>query len=55
MDYYSAIKRIMSFAATWRGLEIIVRNKVRKRPPRITYPEYDANQLIHEIETDSQT
>ena len=33
MEYYSAIKKneIMSFAATWMDLEIIILSEVRKR------------------------
>ena len=39
MEYYSAIKKnkIMSFAATWMDLEIIILIEVRKRKADITY------------------
>ena len=39
MEYYSAIKKneIMSFAATWRDLEIIILSKVRQRKTNIWY------------------
>ena len=59
MEYYSAIKmhEIMPFTATWMDLEII--KSVRKR--QISYVTHkwnlkcDTNDLISEIETDSQT
>ena len=37
MEYYSAIKKneIMSFAATWMDLEIIILSKVRQRKTNI--------------------
>ena len=42
MEYYSAIKKneIMSFAATWRDLEIIILSKVRQRKTNIWYHYY---------------
>ena len=50
----------MAFEAAWMGLEIIILNEVRKRqiPWDITYMwnlKYDTNELIYEIEIDSQT
>ena len=37
MEYYSAIKKnkIMPFAATWMGLEILILSEVRKRKTNI--------------------
>ena len=37
MDYYSAIKKneIMSFAATWMDIEIIILSEVRERKTNI--------------------
>ena len=37
MEYYSAIKRneIMSFAATWMALDIIILNEIRQRKTNI--------------------
>ena len=35
MEYYSAIKEIMPFAATWMDLEIIILSEVRQRKTNI--------------------
>ena len=35
MEYYSAIKEIMPFAATWMDLEIIIISEVRQRKTNI--------------------
>ena len=42
MEYYSAIKKneIMSFAATWMDLEIIILSEVRQRKRNIWYHSY---------------
>ena len=42
MEYYSAIKRIMSFAATWMDLEIIILSQTEK-------DKYHMISLIHGI------
>lgn len=60
MNYYSAIKIMMSSAATWRDLEMIIRSEMkseRARPQGITYPEYNKNKLVYETErlTDQET
>ena len=62
VEYYSAIKwnEIVPFAPTWMQLEIIILSEVREReiPYDITFMwnlKYNANELTHEIETDSQT
>ena len=64
MEYYSAIKKneIMTFAATWMDLEIIILNEVSQKERQIPYDitymwnlKYDTNELIYETETDSQT
>ena len=62
MEYYSAIKEneIMSFAATWMQLEIILSEVESERqiPYDITYMwnlNYDINEHICETETDSRT
>ena len=34
MEYYSAIKKIIPFAATWMELDIIILSEVRKRKAR---------------------
>ena len=41
MEYYSAIKKseIMSFAATWMGLEIIILSEVRQRRRHIVHAQ----------------
>ena len=38
MEYYSAIKKnkIMSFAATWMDLEIVILSEVRQRKTNMT-------------------
>ena len=50
---------IMQFAATWMQLDIIAPTEVRKTNAHgITYMwnlKYDANELIHETETESWT
>ena len=64
MEYHSAIKKneIMSFAATWIDLEIIILSEVNQKERQIPYDitymwnlKYDTNELIYETETDSQT
>ena len=65
MEYYSAIKKneIMSFAATWMDLEIIILSEVSQTEKRqisydITYMwnlRYDTSELIYKTGTDSQT
>ena len=63
IEYYSAIKKneIMSFAATWMDLEIIILSEVRQRETNTTQYhcmwnlKYDTNELICKTETDSQT
>ena len=63
MEYYSATKKyeIMSFAATWMSLEIIILSEIRERQIsyNITYmwnlKKNDTNELIYKKETDSQT
>ena len=35
IEYYSAIKKIMPFAATWMDLEIIILSEVRQRKTNI--------------------
>ena len=59
MEYYSAIKmhEIMPFTATWMDLEIIKSVRIRQIS-YITYMwnlKHDTNDLISEIEIDSQT
>ena len=63
MEYYSAIKKNeqMPFAVTWMDLEIILLSEVsqteRGKYHDITFMwdlNYDQNELIYEIETDSQ-
>ena len=60
--YYSAIKKneIMSSAATWMDLEIIIQSEVRQK--QILYITYmwnlrknDTSELIYKTETDSGT
>ena len=65
MEYYSAItkNKIVSFAATWMQLEIIMLSevkseRVRQIPYDITYMwnlKYGTNEPIYEKETDTQT
>ena len=60
MEYYSAVKKtkIMLFAATWMELEISVLSQKEKDKYHITYMwnlKYDANEILCETETDSQT
>ena len=62
MEYYSAIKKneIMSFAATWMDLEIIILSEVRQRQiswyhSYVESEKNDTNELIYKTETDSQT
>ena len=64
MEYYSAIKKneIMSFAAIWIELEIIILSEMSDRERHISFDiiyvwnlKYDTNELINETETDSQT
>ena len=52
MEYYSAIikNEIMTFAATWMDLEIIILSEVRQR--KILN---DINEHIYKTEIDSQT
>ena len=61
MKYYSAIKKneIVSLAATWVGLEIIVLQEVSQKERQIydiIYRwnlKYDTNELISEMKTGS--
>ena len=62
MKYYSGIKNneIMSFAATWMALEIIILSEVSQR--QISYSiiymwnlKNGTNELIYKTEIDSQT
>ena len=65
LEYYSTVKKneIIPFAATWMKLEIITLkwNKLQKErqiPCDITHIwnlKYDTNEIIYEIETNSQT
>ena len=63
IEYYSAIKKneIMSFAATWMGLEIVTLSEVSQTEKDIYDITYmwnlknDTNELIYKTETDSQT
>ena len=64
MEYYSAIKKneIMSFAATWMDLKVIILREVSQKETDkyhdITYMwnlKYDTNEHIYETQTDSQT
>ena len=63
-EYYLAIKKseIMSFVATWMGLEIIILSEVSQTDKdnyfRYLYVEskkYDTNESTYKMETDSQT
>ena len=63
VEYYLAIKKneIMSFAATWMDLEIIILSEVSQRKTNIIWYDlmqnlkYDTNELIYQTEIDSQT
>ena len=64
MEYYSAIKKneILSFAAAWVDLEIIILSKVSQTKTNIIWyhlyvesEKNDTNELIYETETDPQT
>ena len=63
MEYYIAIKKdeIMSFAATWMDLEMIILSKSdreRQIPYDVIYMwnlKYDTDQHVYETETDSET
>ena len=61
MEYYSAIKKneIMSFAATWMDLEIVILSEVSQTEKEsLLYAESRknyTNELIYQTETDSQT
>ena len=63
MEYYSVIKKNerMPLAATWMQLEITILTKSKRErqiPYDITYIwnlNYDASELIYEIDRDSQT
>ena len=63
VEYYSVIKKnkIISFAATWMDLEIIILSEVSQRKSNIIYhlyvesKKYDTNELIYKTGTDSQT
>ena len=48
-EYYSAIenKEIMSFAATWMRLEIIILNEVRKQKTNTTSHLYMESKIRH--------
>ena len=60
MEYYLAIKnKIMSFAATWMQLGMLILSEVsqkeKDRYHEITYMwnlKHDTNELIYKIETD---
>ena len=61
MEYYSAMKKnkIMSFAATWKDLEIIILSVVSQTEKDKYHlislicgiSKYDTNELIYETET----
>ena len=63
VKYYSAIKKneIVSLAATWLGLEVIILQEVSQKERQIydiIYRwnlKYDTNELISETKTGSQT
>ena len=61
MEYYSAIKIIMPFPATWMYLEIVILSEVNQtRTNSILYylhveSKKDTNELIYEIKIDLQT
>ena len=56
MEYYSAIKKnkIMSFAATWMDLQIVMLSKVSHPLPAESKKKLH-NELIYKTNTDSQT
>ena len=65
MEYYSAIKKneIMSFAATWMDLDIIILSEVSQTEKDKCHMialicgillKNDTNELIYKTETDSQ-
>ena len=64
-EYYSAIQKneVMSFAATWMDLEIIIQSEVKVKQRQISYDiaymwnliKNDTNELIYKTEIDSQT
>ena len=64
MEYYSTKKKnkIVPFAATWMGLEIIILSEVSQKKRQIPYDgtdmwhlKYDTNECIYETETESGT
>ena len=66
MEYYSVIKKneIMSFAATWMDLEIMILSEVNQTEKDKyhmillicgIFKKNDTNELIYKTETDSQT
>jgi len=56
MEYYSAVKKnkIMSFAATWTDLQIVMLSKVSHPLPAESKKKLH-NELIYKTNTDSQT
>ena len=63
-ECYSATKKneIMSFAATWMDLEIIISSELSGREKQISYgiticvvKKRDTNELIYKTERDAQT
>ena len=65
MEYYSALQKneIMTFAATWMDLEIIILSEVSQTKTDKYHMillicrifKNDTNELIYKTETDSQT
>ena len=65
MEYYSAIKKnkIMSLAATWMGLEIVILSEVSQTEKEKYHMillireilKNDTNELIYKTERDSHT
>ena len=63
MEHCLAVKKneIMPFAASWMGLKIIMLSEVSQKERQIQYItymwnlKYDANELICQTETGSQT
>lgn len=61
MRSYAAIKNeIMSFTATWLGLEKIILSEVSQKKTNIYHLHMESkkiytNELVYKIETDSQT